>query len=85
MTTSPVPEIANVYIRAFRKPYSVPPKSMEQQVIDLGKEDLGKEHQMVLELRPSHDPNRTYGFAGVVISLKDLSASIWLSHRDNGK
>ena len=80
MTTSPVPEIANVYIRAFRKPYSVPPKSMEQQVID-----LGKEHQMVLELRPSHDPNRTYGFAGVVISLKDLSASIWLSHRDNGK
>jgi methanethiol oxidase len=51
-----------------------------QQVID-----LGKEHQMVLELRPSHDPNRTYGFVGVVISLKDLSASIWLWNRDNGK
>ena len=51
-----------------------------QQVID-----LGKEQQMVLELRPSHDPNRTYGFVGVVISLKDLSASIWLWNRDNGK
>src|SRR4029077_19368466 len=29
--------------------------------------DLGKEHQMVLELRPSHDPTRTFGFAGVVV------------------
>jgi methanethiol oxidase len=43
-------------------------KRKHEQVID-----LGKEHQMVLELRPSHDPNRTYGFAGVVISTKDLS------------
>jgi selenium-binding protein 1 len=40
--------------------------------------DLGKEHQMVLELRPAHDPTKPYGFAGVVVSLKDLSASIWL-------
>ena len=46
--------------------------------------DLGKEQQMVLELRPSHDPTRTFGFAGVVISLKDLSASIWMWKRDNG-
>src|ERR1700761_274681 len=46
--------------------------------------DLGKEHQMVLELRPSHDPTRTFGFGGVVISLKDLSASIWMWKRDNG-
>ncbi len=38
--------------------------------------DLGPEHQMVLELRPAHDPTRPYGFAGVVISLADLSASI---------
>jgi selenium-binding protein 1 len=51
-----------------------------QQVID-----LGKEHQLVLELRPSHDPTHTFGFAGVVISLKDLSASIWLWKRSNGK
>ena len=44
--------------------------------------DLGAEQQMVLELRPAHDPNATYGFAGVVTSLKDLSASIWLWHRE---
>jgi selenium-binding protein 1 len=48
--------------------------------------DLGPEQQMVLELRPAHDPTRPYGFAGVVVSLKDLSASIWLWHfeRKNG-
>jgi selenium-binding protein 1 len=46
--------------------------------------DLGKEHQMVLELRPSHDPTRTFGFVGVVVSLKNLSASVWLWHRDDG-
>ena len=42
----------------------------------------GAEQQMVLELRPAHDPNETYGFAGVVTSLKDLSASIWMWYRD---
>jgi methanethiol oxidase len=47
--------------------------------------DLGSEHQMALELRPAHDPTRAYGFLGVVVSLKDLSASIWLWYRDNGK
>jgi len=47
--------------------------------------DLGAENQMVLELRPAHNPNETYGFVGVVTSLKDLSASIWLWHRENGK
>lgn len=47
--------------------------------------DLGAEQQMVLELRPSHDPSNTYGFVGVVVSLKDLSSSIWLWHRDNGE
>jgi selenium-binding protein 1 len=44
--------------------------------------DLGDEHQMVLELRPAHDPSQSYGFAGVVISVEDLSASIWLWHKD---
>jgi selenium-binding protein 1 len=44
--------------------------------------DLGAEHQMVLELRPAHDPIKAYGFAGVVTSLTDLSASVWLWHRD---
>jgi methanethiol oxidase len=47
--------------------------------------DLGAEQQMVLELRPAHDPAKVYGFVGVVVSLKDLSSSIWLWHRENGK
>jgi selenium-binding protein 1 len=44
--------------------------------------DLGAEQQMVLELRPAHDPRKAYGFVGVVISLKDLSSSIWQWYRD---
>ena len=44
--------------------------------------DLGDQHQMVLELRPAHDPSKTWGFAGVAISVEDLSASVWLWHRD---
>jgi selenium-binding protein 1 len=44
--------------------------------------DLGAEYQMALELRPAHNPTRAYGFLGVVVSLKDLSASIWLWHRN---
>ena len=36
--------------------------------------DLGAEHQMVLELRPAHDPTKGYGFVGVVTSTADLSA-----------
>ncbi len=47
--------------------------------------DLGAEHQMVLELRPSHDPEATWGFVGVVVSTEDLSASIWRWHRDDGQ
>jgi methanethiol oxidase len=46
--------------------------------------DLGEEQQMTLELRPSHDPTKTYGFVGVVVSLKDLSSSIWVWHREKG-
>jgi selenium-binding protein 1 len=38
---------------------------------------------MVLELRPAHDPAKAYGFAGVVTSLKDLSASVWLWYRND--
>ena len=47
--------------------------------------DLGAEYQMALELRPAHNPTRAYGFLGVVVSLKDLSASIWTWYRENGK
>ncbi|HMU62476.1 MAG TPA: selenium-binding protein SBP56-related protein [Gemmatimonadales bacterium] len=46
--------------------------------------DLGAQHQMVLELRPAHDPTKTYGFAGVVISTEDLSASVWVWYREEG-
>ena len=45
--------------------------------------DLGDQHQMVLELRPAHEPSKTYGFVGVVISVEDLSASVWLWHRED--
>jgi methanethiol oxidase len=44
--------------------------------------DLGDQHQMVLELRPAHDPAKTWGYTGVVISVEDLSGSVWLWHRD---
>ena len=44
--------------------------------------DLGAEQQMVLELRPAHDPSEAYGFAAVVTSLKDLSSSIWVWYRE---
>ena len=44
--------------------------------------DLGADQQMALELRPSHDPDATWGFVGVVISTEDLSASVWRWHRE---
>jgi methanethiol oxidase len=47
--------------------------------------DLGAEHQMVLELRPSHDPEATWGFVGVVVSTADLSASVWCWSRDGDR
>jgi selenium-binding protein 1 len=46
--------------------------------------DLGREHQMVLELRPAHDPRKAYGFASVVISTEDLSAAIFVWYLDRG-
>jgi methanethiol oxidase len=47
--------------------------------------DLGAEQQMVLELRPAHNPRRAYGFVGVVISLENLSSSIWMWYLDETK
>src|SRR5262249_40469521 len=47
--------------------------------------ELGKEQQMVLELRPAHDPTKAWGFVGVVVSLQDLSASVWLWHKDGDR
>ena len=52
-------------------------KRMHKQVLD-----LGAEQQLVFELRPARDPTKAYGFAGVVVSLKDLSSSVWLWYKD---
>jgi selenium-binding protein 1 len=46
--------------------------------------DLGPEQQMVLELRPAHDPTKAYGFVGVVVSTANLAASIWTWYREDG-
>ena len=46
--------------------------------------DLGDQYQMALELRPAHDPDKAYGFFNVVVSVEDLSASIWVWHREGG-
>jgi selenium-binding protein 1 len=43
---------------------------------------LGENNQLVLELRPAHDPTRTWGFSGVVLSLEDLSSSVWMWFRE---
>ena len=47
--------------------------------------DLGAEHQMALELRPSHDPDADWGFVGVVVSTEDLSGSVWRWFRDGSE
>ena len=46
--------------------------------------DLGANHQMVLEVRPAHDPSKDYGFVGVVVDTTNLEASIWTWYRENG-
>ena len=47
--------------------------------------DLGANHQMVLEVRPAHDPVREYGFLGVVVDTTNLEGSIWTWWREGGK
>ena len=39
----------------------------------------------MFELRPAHDPTKAYGFVNCVVSLKDLSSSIWVWYRDGAK
>jgi selenium-binding protein 1 len=46
--------------------------------------DVGAENQIVLELRPAHDPTKAYGFVCVTVSTKDLSSSIWMWYREGG-
>jgi methanethiol oxidase len=45
--------------------------------------DFGDQYQLVFELRPAHNPVKAYGFVNCVISLADLSSSIWVWHRDS--
>jgi methanethiol oxidase len=47
--------------------------------------DFGEEYQLVFELRPAHDPTKAYGFVNAVISVKDLSSSIWIWYRDGNQ
>src|SRR5437879_8185416 len=47
--------------------------------------DFGKQHQLIFELRPAHDPTKAYGFVNCVVSLENLSSSIWLWYRDGDK
>lgn len=47
--------------------------------------DLGDQHQMALEVRPAHDPTKTYGFLGVVLDVTNLASSIWTWWRDDGE
>src|SRR5438093_1661677 len=56
------------------------PRRRHKQAID-----FGSEQQMVLELRPAHDPTKAYGFVGVVTSLADLSASVWVWYLDGSQ
>ena len=44
--------------------------------------DFGDKYQLVFELRPAHDPTKAYGFVNCVLSLEDLSSSIWVWHRN---
>ncbi|MFA9460883.1 selenium-binding protein SBP56-related protein [Thiohalorhabdus methylotrophus] len=44
--------------------------------------DLGDRYQLAFELRPAHDPTRSYGFVNSVLCLDDLSSSIWTWYHD---
>jgi hypothetical protein len=47
--------------------------------------DFGDKYQLVFELRPARDPTKAYGFVNCVLSLENLSSSIWVWHRDGTK
>jgi selenium-binding protein 1 len=46
--------------------------------------DLGADQQAVLDLRPAHNPTRAYGFVATLLSLADLSSSVFLWYLDRG-
>ena len=45
--------------------------------------DLGANHQMALEIRPAHDPKKSYGFCGVVVDTTNLQGAIFTWWRDD--
>jgi len=47
--------------------------------------DFGDKQQLVFELRPAHDPRKAYGFVNAVLSLEDLSSSIWTWYREGDR
>ena len=47
--------------------------------------DLGDDNQMTLELRPAHDPTRTYGFVNTVVNVTNLSSGIFLWYQEHGR
>jgi methanethiol oxidase len=47
--------------------------------------DFGDRYQLLFELRPAHDPTKAYGFVNCVVSLENLSSSIWTWYRNGNK
>jgi selenium-binding protein 1 len=47
--------------------------------------DIGDQHQMALEVRPAHDPAKSYGFLGVVVDVTNLASSIWTWFEEAGR
>ena len=44
--------------------------------------DFGKNFQMALEVRPAHDPKKSYGFCGAVVDTNNLQGAIFTWWRD---
>jgi selenium-binding protein 1 len=45
--------------------------------------DFGEQYQMALEIRPAHDPTKSYGFCGVVVDTTNLQGAIFTWWRDD--
>ncbi len=44
--------------------------------------DFGENYQMALEIRPAHDPKKSYGFCGVVVDTNTLEGVVFTWWRD---
>jgi methanethiol oxidase len=45
--------------------------------------DLGANRQMVLDVRPAHEPTKQYGFVNVAINTENLHGEVWLWYKEN--